>query len=220
MIFAGEASWRWRMMLPSTDTSYETFWRQAVRWIALGATDSVAIHPVPAAGVGDEVAIRTAVRDGSFNPMRDADVEIRIVGPDGRLNELRASIDAKEGADGSLFTAKFTPEGPGLHRVTVTARRGRAEVGSATTSVLVGGADTEMADPRLNLHLLERIAASTGGRVLKRDDVDGLVAALQAASPAAALAVSKDLWHNAWSLVLVIGLLTGEWLLRRKWGLR
>ena len=27
--FAGEASWRWRMMRPATDTSYETIWRPA-----------------------------------------------------------------------------------------------------------------------------------------------------------------------------------------------
>ena len=34
MIFTGEAVWRWRMLLPSTDLSYERFWRQAVRWLA------------------------------------------------------------------------------------------------------------------------------------------------------------------------------------------
>jgi uncharacterized membrane protein len=220
MIFAGEASWRWRMMLPASDTSYETFWRQAVRWIALGASDPVAIHPVAAAGVGDDVAIRTAVRDRSFNPVRDADVTIRIVAPDGKLNDIRASVDANERGDGSLFTATFTPEGPGLHRVSVTARRGKEDMGTATTSVLVGGADTEMSDPRLNLNVLERIAAGTGGRVMTADEVDGLVATLQAATPAAALAVSRDLWHNGPSLALIIGLLTGEWLLRRKWGLR
>lgn len=219
MIFAGEASWRWRMMLPSSDKSYETFWRQAVRWISLGANDPVAIHPVAASGVGDEVTIRTAVRDRSFNPIRDADVDVRIVAPDGKQHDSRASAD-KGDQDGSLFAAAFTPDGPGLHRVTVTARRGKEEVGSATTSVLVGGADTEMADPRLNLHLLERIAAGTGGRVMTRDDVDSLVGGLRAATPAAALAVSTDLWHNGWSLVLIIGLLTSEWLLRRKWGLR
>ncbi len=52
MVFTGEASWRWRMMLPSTDRSYETFWRQSVRWLALGATDPVAVFPAAAAGVG------------------------------------------------------------------------------------------------------------------------------------------------------------------------
>lgn len=220
MVFTGEAAWRWRMMLPTSDTTYETFWRQAVRWIALGATDPVAIHPVSAAGPGDEVAIRTSIRDRAFNPVRDADVQVRVVAPDGKLTEIGAAFANREGPDSALFTGMFTPEGPGLHRVTVTARRGKEAIGTATTTVLIGGADTEMADPRLNLHLLERIAASTGGRVMTTDDVDPLLAALQAATPAAALAVRRDLWHNGASLLLIIGLLTSEWLLRRKWGLR
>ena len=29
------------MMLPATDRSYDTFWRQAVRWLALTASDPV-----------------------------------------------------------------------------------------------------------------------------------------------------------------------------------
>jgi RNA polymerase sigma factor (sigma-70 family) len=32
MVFAGEASWRWRMLQSSTDRSYEFFWRQAARF--------------------------------------------------------------------------------------------------------------------------------------------------------------------------------------------
>ena len=46
MVFAGEASWRWRMMLPATDTSYETIWRQMVRWLTAGSTGPVAIAPM------------------------------------------------------------------------------------------------------------------------------------------------------------------------------
>jgi hypothetical protein len=220
MVFAGEASWRWRMMLPSTDTSYETFWRQAVRWLALGATDPVTVHPAGAAAVGDQVAIRMSVRDVSFMAMRDADVDVRVSGPDGRLQELRASFEENEAAGSSLFAARFTPEQPGLYRVSVSARRGRVDAGSAASALLVGGADVEMSDPRLNAQLLERVAAGTGGRVMQPGEVETLVSALRAATPAAALAVSKDLWHNAWSFVLIIGLLTSEWLLRRKWGLR
>ena len=35
VVFAGEASWRWRMQMPSNDRTHEFFWRQAVRWIAV-----------------------------------------------------------------------------------------------------------------------------------------------------------------------------------------
>ena len=51
MVFAGEASWRWRMMLPSNNRTYETFWRQAGRWLAAGAPEPIALTlPSPAAG--------------------------------------------------------------------------------------------------------------------------------------------------------------------------
>ena len=220
MVFAGEASWRWRMLLPSTDRSYETFWRQAVRWLALGATDPVSIQPAPAAGAGDEVVVRMAVRDAAFTPVLDADVTVRITGPDGRLQELRASAEENDRQDPSLFAARFTPSQPGVYRVSVSVQRGRKETGSATSALLVGGADAEMSDPRLNMALLDRLASGTGGRIIAADRMPDLVGALHAAAPAAAIAVQKDLWHNAWSLVLIIGLLTTEWLLRRRWGLR
>jgi uncharacterized membrane protein len=220
MVFTGEASWRWRMMLPSSDHSYETFWRQAVRWLSLGATDPVTVYPAPASAVGDESVIRIAVRDASFTALRDAEVDVRVSGPDGRLQELRASAEDKEGSDSPLFSAKFTPQQPGLYRVNVSARRGRADAGSASSALLVGGTDVEMSDPRLNAALLQRIASATGGRLMDAGQVEPVIGALRAATPAAALTVRRDLWHNAWSFLLVIGLLTAEWILRRRWGLR
>jgi uncharacterized membrane protein len=220
MVFAGEASWRWRMMLPSVDHSYETFWRQAIRWLALGASDPIAVYPPVASAVGDDVVIRAAVRDPAFTPMPDASVEVRVSGPDGRRQELSASLEGKDGSAGAMFAAKFTPAQPGLYRVNVTARRGRADAGSASSALLVGGADVEMSDPRLNTALLQRISAGTGGRLMQPGEVEPLMSALRAATPAAALTVRHDLWHNAWSFLVVIALLTAEWLLRRRWGLR
>jgi uncharacterized membrane protein len=53
MVFTGEAAWRWRMLLPAADRSYDTFWRQAVRWLALPATDPVSIVAPAGAAPGD-----------------------------------------------------------------------------------------------------------------------------------------------------------------------
>ena len=220
MVFAGEASWRWRMLLPSSDRTYERFWRQAVRWLALGATDPVTLLPAPASAPGDEVLLRAAVRNADYAALRDAAVDLRVVGPDGRVQELRAAVDPAPGSDPALFSAPFTPDGPGVYRATVVVRSGSAQLGSTTGAFLVGGADQEMTDPRVNTAFLERMASSTGGRMLSMGDPAALVQALEAGAPSALLAVQKDLWHNAWSFVLVIGLLAGEWILRRRWGLR
>lgn len=221
MVFTGEASWRWRMMLPSSDRGYETFWRQAVRWLAMGATDPVTAYPAAATATGDEVALRASIRDSAFQPQRDAEVEFRVYGPDGKLQRLDAALEqADPEAHDSEFAAKFRPEQPGIYKLTVHAKRGGADVGTSTSSFLVGGADIEMTDPRLNTALLARVASASGGRLVKPGETGELLEALRSNTPFAALAVRRDLWHNAWSLLIILSLLTAEWLLRRRWGLR
>jgi uncharacterized membrane protein len=220
MIFTGEASWRWKMMLPSSDKSYDTFWRQAVRWLSLAAQDPVFVS-VPAGGSpGDTLPLRVAVRNAAFQPQRDAAVDLRIVGPDGRVESLHAapSTDPQDGP--GRYVARFRPEQPGIYRVNAEARRGTAALGTSAGVLLVGGADLEMTDPRLNRQLLERVALASGGKVVNEREVGPLVQALSAGIPAARLATDRDLWHNAWSFAAIVVLLGAEWILRRRWGLR
>ena len=219
MIFAGEAAWRWRMMLPATDRSYDTFWRQAVRWLALPATDPIAITVPPGAAAGAPVAIQIAVRNQAFEPIRDATVDVRVTTADGRLEQVRATADPEAPTSGR-YIARFKAGDSGVYRVVADAKRERAPLGSASASLLVGGADLEMADPRLNTAVLQRLAAASGGRVVSEADVAEVVSALETNVPAAALSVRRDLWHNGWSFAAIVLLLAGEWVLRRRWGLR
>ena len=219
MVFTGEAAWRWRMMLPAADRSYDTFWRQAVRWLAIAAPDPVALT-VPAGGApGGNLPLRITVRNAAFVPLRDAAVDVRIVTPDGKLEQLRAGID-QEAATPGRFVAHYTPSQRGVYRVTAEARDSSAQIGSASTSMLVGGADAEMADPRLNEPVLQRVAAASGGRMVSPDEIEALAQTLQANVPAAVLSVRRDLWHNGWWLLALVTLLSSEWIVRRRWGLR
>ena len=219
MIFAGEAAWRWRMMLPATDRSYDTFWRQAVRWLALPATDPIAITVPPGAAAGAPVAIQIAVRNQAFEPIRDATVDVRVTTADGRLEQVRATADPEAPTSGR-YIARFKAGDSGVYRVVADAKRERAPLGSASASLLVGGADLEMTDPRLNTAVLQRLAGASGGRVVSEADVAEVVSALETNVPAAALSVRRDLWHNGWSFAAIMLLLAGEWVLRRRWGLR
>jgi uncharacterized membrane protein len=219
MVFTGEASWRWRMLMPSSDRMYDTFWRQAIRWLAIGSGDPIAIGAVAPTAPGDEVEVRIAVRDASFAPMRDASVDLRITGPDGRGRDAAAALQ-DDGTGTPAFAASFTPSEPGIYKVHARVRRGGADAGSASTSFLAGGADVEMTDPRLNMPVLSRLAAATGGRVLTAGQTGELAAVLRANVPGAALAVRRDLWHNGWWFAVLLALLAGEWILRRRWGLR
>lgn len=217
MAFTGEATWRWRMLRPLSDRGFETFWRQAVRWLALRAVDPVAIQPPPGAVPGETSAMTVFVRTASFEAVRDASVEVRLAAPDGRIETIRA-VDMGD-AQGR-YVARFTPEQPGVYRLAATAERQGERIGTGSGAVLVGGSDPEMTDPRLNTAVLERVALASGGRLIAPGEAEALAEALRLAVPQAQLAVRRDLWHNAWSFLAIVLLLGAEWGLRRRWGLR
>jgi uncharacterized membrane protein len=220
LIFTGEASWRWKMQLPSRDESYDRFWRQAIRWLGQAAPDPVSLALPAAAAPGDGIPVTVTARDSAYVPRPDATVEVRITAPSGRIDTVRAV--AAPGKDGGFVATLGAPE-PGVYRVAADARQGRTPLGSSAGTLLVGGVDPEMTDPRLNEETLQRVAQASGGALIAwtdRIDTASLVARLRAAAPAAAAIERRDLWHTGWSFAVLAGLLAAEWLARRASGLR
>jgi hypothetical protein len=91
---------------------------------------------------------------------------------------------------------------------------------SVEQSLLAGGTDPEFVDPRLNETVLRKLAEGSGGRYVRARDAGDVAGALRAPRAPSRPAEVRDLWHNAWSFLLIVALLTSEWALRRRWGLR
>jgi hypothetical protein len=85
--------------------------------------------------------------------------------------------------------------------------------------MLVGGSDIELSEPRLNEAVLRRIAESTSGQYLAASDAATLPSLLRESGIGNPPLEMQDLWHNAWSLVILVALLAAEWLVRRRVGL-
>jgi uncharacterized membrane protein len=217
MVFAGEASWRWRMMQPSTDRSYDFFWRQAVRWLASGAPDPVSAAVPETAEPGDAIEIAIDARDRAFAPVSEAVVEAALTAPGADAKPIALHPSA---AAAGRFVSTFTPAQPGLYRVHAEARRGEEPLGAADRWFYVGGADREFADPRLNEGFLRRVARETGGQYLRAAEASKIVSLLQQAVPQNLEPERRDLWHEPWAFAMMIALLSAEWVLRRRWGLR
>jgi uncharacterized membrane protein len=217
MIFAGEASWRWKMMVASSDRAYDVFWRQAARWLAADAPDPVSIVLPDAPEPGDIATIEIDARDAAFAPVPDATVDATLTAPGGESSPLKLR---RADAGGARFAAAFAPDRAGLYRIRASANRGGSSLGAADRWMYVGGADREFADPRLNEGLLRRIARATGGQYVRARDVSRLTPWLESAAPPAAAPERRDLWHEPWSFAVIVGLLCVEWILRRRWGLR
>jgi hypothetical protein len=217
MVFAGEASWRWKMLVASTDRSYEFFWRQSARWLSSTAPEPVAITVPDAPEPGDAIAIDVDARDATFAPVPDAIIDATLTLPGGATQPitLRHADPA-----GGRYTVALSPEQPGLYRIHAEARRGVTALGAADKWMYVGGADREFADPRLNEGVLQRVARNSGGRYVRAGEASKVVSWLQETVPQNAAPERRDLWHEPWAFALIIVLLSTEWMLRRRWGLR
>jgi uncharacterized membrane protein len=217
MVFAGEASWRWKMMVVSSDRTYEFFWRQAARWLSSAAPDPVAISLPDAPEPGDAISVDVEARDAAFAAVADATVDATLTEPGGETRAVK--LRHADPASGR-YTAALAPDQPGLYRIHAEARRGTTALGAADRWMYVGGSDREFADPRLNEGFLRRIARNSGGRYVRAAEAARVPAWLEATVPQNAAPERRDLWHEPWAFALVVLLLAAEWILRRRWGLR
>jgi uncharacterized membrane protein len=216
LVFAGEASWRWRMMRPATDQSYETIWRQLARWITAGAAGPVTIAPLTPTVPGVTERISVTVRNEDFAPVPDAEVSLALTAPNGETRSLTPALaNPQEGR--YAVAARF--DQPGVYRVEAIATRAGARLGAGSRQVLVGGADLEMAQPRLNEAVLQRLASETRGHYLSAGRAGDLAALLRKSRVEAGPPEQRDIWQNGWSFLALVGLLGAEWLLRRRAGL-
>lgn len=221
MIFAGEASWRWKMLVPSTDRTYDTFWRQAARWLGADAPDPVMIDIPDAPEPGDALSVEILARDASFDPVGDAVIDATVTPPGGEATRL-AVKPVPRGTPGAAgrFAAAIASDRPGLYRIRAEAKRGGVSLGSADRWMYVGGADREFSEPHLNEPLLRRMARASGGRYARAEEASRVATWLREAATQPAAPEQRDLWQEPWAFALVVGLLSAEWILRRTWGLR
>ena len=215
MIFGGEAAWRWRMLLPATDGTYDSFWRQSIRWLSGSSARPVEVHGPADAMAGEPVKLALRVRDASFTPASASSVNITVEGPAGeRESPMPAPSD-----EAGTQSAVFTPSQDGVYRVTADVKWPDGRVESAATAVLVGGADSEMAEPWRHDAALARIAEESGGALIAESDLDTLPSLLEKAAGAPELR-EKEIWNHPAVFFALLALLGAEWTLRRRWGLR
>ena len=68
--------------------------------------------------------------------------------------------------------------------------------------------------------MLRGLAEATGGRAFDLEGVGGLADAVRAGLGPPPAPVVRDAWDTVWAFLLIAGLLSAEWGLRRRWGLR
>ncbi|MCY4602508.1 MAG: hypothetical protein OXF27_21600, partial [Acidobacteria bacterium] len=216
MVFAGEAAWRWKMMLPSDSRTYDLFWRQAARWLSAEAPARLSLSAPSGRSPGEWIDVDIHVHDASYRPRPDAPPVVEVTTPAGDVRAVEAVL-ADRGA--GRYAARFRAADAGVYRIEASSGLEAEQPTVATRWVLAGGVDPEFADPRPDEALLRRLAGGSGGAYLEASEARELGGLLRAAAVDPP-PVTRELWHGVWTFLLLVGLLAAEWSLRRAWGMR
>ena len=212
-------SWIWQMHadIPLEDQTHETFWRQLLRWLLDGVPDQVGAQSErEVVEPGQPVNLTIEVRDSAYAEVNNANVVAVVHDPSG--DSITVPLDWDVEQDGH-YDGGFPTTAPGLYEVVVRAMRGADTVGTAVTYVDVAPSTDEYFDGSMRGSTLRRIADQTGGLFYTPESVANLPEDISLTGAGVTLTEERDLWDMPILLLLVLGLMGGEWGYRRKRGL-
>lgn len=221
----------WRFRYGVGDTYHHRFWGQVTRWgagpnlrsgndFARLGTDRLSYTP------SDPVEVTAKVLDSERRPVTDAEVDLEVW-KDGerfltqRLSYRSDSSGLYETSLGGLneegeYELKLV--GDAVDSALANAGEGESEI---STELLVVNTrnPVELAELTADRDFLNRATNMTGGHVAELHDLESLLSSFGAPKETLTERRNVTLWDTWPVLLAFLGLLTTEWVLRRRSGL-
>ena len=211
-------TWRWRMKLDSKNNAHETFWRQMLRYVVSGTPQQVEIGTEKEVyALDDMVSIVGDIRDKRFNPVGDANATARVTKPSGAVVDVPLKFTTLNSVN--TYAGEFKADELGQHRIELNGTSASLGQLSARSNMLVSDLNREYYSAAQNSDLLKRISAETGGKYYTPAEAQSLLDDLIYRQTPYSERVTKDLWDMPVNFMLIIGLLSAEWFLRKREGL-
>jgi len=215
-VMATSGTWRWQMQQPLEDQTHEVFWQQLLRWLVTETPGQV-VASTPKQMLFDEsrVKLTVDVRDKSYLPAADAQVEARVMGPQGAAEQLTMKPDP---VTPGLYHADYTAAKTGSFLAEFVARRGTEEVGRDVLTFQRQDGVAENFHTTQNRELLEKLSQQTGGKYWKPSDLGKLTDEIALSEAGITVREARDLWDVPAVFMALLSLRGIEWWLRRRWG--
>ena len=211
LVLATDYSWKWYMGMVAVGKGNWPYLRLAermVRWLTKDPSLDPAqiVLPEGAGAVGQDTEFRIKVGEEGAGI-----ASLSVFNPDG----LRIGSRLKPTGRLGEYLGSFLPEKGGIYKMKVETQTGYLEESMVIPTPL------EDLDGAPNYEQLKTASAFTGGKVLGRGD--DLLKEVEIYAERGRNRFLEErrfpLWAKAYILILILGLLTGEWYLRRRWGL-
>ncbi len=214
MFLAVDATWMWRYHYG--DRYHETFWRNAIRWLALGRLKSgdrrYRIETSRSSyDIEDRVVFEARVLDEDFRPSQRPSQKVYWSGPEGSIQEIELALSRDRAG---AYRGGLQVDRPGLYRAWIQVGGQRV----SATEFEVRLPSRENADPSPNPQAMRLLASKTGGRALDLANVALLADEFPGGEERREPISSRleDAWDNWTTLLAALGLLSAEWILRKR----
>jgi hypothetical protein len=212
-----EGLWRWAFnaKVEGVNTFFDRFWDQMVLWLMAGrdfVPNTQFSFRTSSANVqkGEKVFFRLVMR--TFDPSVKS-VPLALFHGDTPVGNVAFT---SAGADSYRLTAEFLPAKTGRYRAVASFPDGTRQ----ESRFIVYEENLEETEVTTDVAYLKRLCESSGGRLLKPEELGKLVSELRDekvdATPKTRLV---SLWDRAWVFWLIGALFGVDWFLRRRWGL-
>jgi hypothetical protein len=217
VLFMGtDGAWRWRKGVE--DKYHYRFWGQVVRWMAyqrnMAKGTTMRLYYTPdQPHLNQTLALHANVMDRGGEPLHGGEVTARITAPSGKSELVRFRTAGDEWGE---FTARYTAEEPGSHKVSLFCKETGANLDA---TFYVQGAAAERPGRPARPEVLDELARVTGGKVIEPSKLDQVVRTL-AELPDPAPSVRRiPLWSHPVVGASIITLLGVFWVGRKVIGL-
>ena len=216
LVLSTDYSWKWYMGMVAKgkgNWAYFRFMERMVRWLtsdpALGPIQM--ILPDRPGEVGEEREFKIKMREEGFSSAIRGPVSIAVFNPEGLKVEAKLKSTGQPGE----YAGSFVPEKVGTYKVKIETKAGSLE------ELLVVSGSLEDRDAAPDHERLRRVATSTGGKILaKNDDLLKEIEAYAAKGERHFVEERRvPLWAMMYTLPIILVLLGMEWYWRRRWGL-
>jgi hypothetical protein len=211
---AVDTLWRWQLQPDFDDPPLTRLLANAVRYLAPPPGQRAGLPSVQLRNdtpqVGQELQLATDLRDGSYEPIRNAELLVTVLRPDGTSSRMYPRDLPEEPGH---YEYRVLLDQPGSYRV--SARHGKLE---AVRHCVAGSATGEFSDLSVDRGGMERLVNAAVG-TLGSSGEDRLVQTLDARPVRKAAVRDLQVWNSPAVVLLFLLCLSADCYLRKRQGL-
>ena len=217
-VFIGEGYWQWHFLLQRDallKKGYDRFLTQLIRWLSdrIGKQTVVIQIGKSVAHPGEKIEMKIILNDAAFQPVSDGDVTLEV-----RSGGQSFEIETRRDSSG-VFHAEFQPPQEGRFRINAKGYRNGQFLGEAKAQLEVVPLNKEFLRLGQDTRFLKKIAGYNNGFYISERGIDSLKSVLVNENPVINKEKRFELWYSPWFFIVILLLLTTEWVIRKKIGL-